>query len=400
MKRTFSASIVILIFAMGASAQDIVFESDWGTATGTGNDALLDSDQDVPWTVVGDSSDPNIRVVAAADVDLINSDASLAEQGWPTTNALESTYTGTTSGVVHADRLWPEIQVGEYLYLRWYWVHDGDDALGGGSNGSPHSPQFGPAGICPSLWSHNFGNLYAGTPDRYSEAGYPEGKFHVMWQNIDGDVAAKFDLGSLGDGNPIRTHPAGSIGLDKGAVYRFELRIHRVEMNVLTWGARVYDAAGTLLHTGEDFVERFGGGTLNDESPPALAYTPEMDEQDCLTSILVGVGGQGNIPPGVRTYTGAFAVAISTTANDWIGGYGEPVSPTPDAGVDAGVDAGLDASALDASALDAAAADGAAADASSGGDEGSGCGCRTNSATGASFLPLLLVLTARKRRAG
>lgn len=280
----------------------LVFVSDWGTAVGGTSAAVLDTGKAIPWDgrVDQDAGDPaqNLTVVAASGVNLVTSALTLQAAGWPTPNALRLRWPspgGTRSaGIVYRSEGWTHPAIGESLYLRWYFVNDGDDALGGGTDdNSNHSIQSigvgGAAGACATTWQVAWGNRGAG--------GVANGTWRPTIANAN---------------DPARFRP--NTYLTKGAVYRFELRIHRTAQNAMQFHARIFNSAGAPVLEDNDFVLVASATTLADN--PNIGLPDSHISANCLRNAAFGAVGSGP-PEGVECYVGAVAISRS----DWCGPY-------------------------------------------------------------------------------
>lgn len=294
---------------VAADGPTLVFASEWDTATGGGLAAVTDTGRDVPWSgrVDQDEGDPaqNLDVVAASGVTLVNGGVSLASVGWPTANALRARWVSPggvrSAGIVFASELWTHPAVGESVYLRKYFCHDGDDDAGGGTDdNSNHSFQSigggGMAGAGSAVYQLTWGNRGVG--------GAADGTF-------------RFTVASLASGSS-RFRPA--VYLDKGAVYRVEYRIHRVATLGIAIHIRVYDSANTLVLQDSDFVLVASSTTLADN--PELGLESDDITEEYLRNFALGAIGTG-MPTDVACYYGA--VAVSRT--DWCGPYVEGEGP-------------------------------------------------------------------------
>jgi len=117
--------------------------------------------------------------------------------------------------------------------------------------------------------------------------------------------------------------------LTKGVTYRFELALYRLSTTQYDLSIRVYDTAGTLLHTSADWPADFGGGTLATRIPFDFKNVANLDGLNCGTNDFETAGNESwwNVgsPTFLYSYQGCFLVLDRTESiseGTWVGPYG------------------------------------------------------------------------------
>jgi hypothetical protein len=253
---------------------NVLFASDWSTATGTSDAALRDTSKPLPWTMLGGQG---LEVIPSAGLD------------FPTTNVLRVTAIQATSGFGALRRSGlPVPAVGESRFYRWYSrVAIGDGVASGDPETHPH--QDGQAGSQIN-WSfnvhHDLGAAGMWTPQLRTQSGINAWPNH-WW-----------------------TGPA----LSKNVTYRFELQVHRTGTGTFNLHVRIYDTNGNLLHDDASFRNDNGTATL--ASRPTLNFNT-VSSLDGFNAGLNGLAGSDWFPSRVYMYQGAIAVC----GTDWCGPY-------------------------------------------------------------------------------
>lgn len=262
-----------------------VFTSDFSTATGTSDDARRDTGQVVPWDSIDNPASPEqFEVLAASGVTLTNGGVTLASRGWPSTNALRNIIHAGSATLTVNDK-WAHIGVGESIWLRWYFCHDGADSAGGQENdNSFHSPQCGPAGEPPHTWAVSYNNRGLG--------GVADGTFHFTFRNSAGTPIYRFR-------GPF---------LQKGQVYWVSVQITRTGENTLGFNVDIYDANDELVASAGDFTMHASPFTPMNEVT-TIPYPAGSVAGEFLRGLMGGCN-QGGMPLGVNIYHGAFAVSL------------------------------------------------------------------------------------------
>lgn len=259
-----------------SSGSTLIFASDFGYATGSGQTAMRDGPEgSYKWN----------------NSDWYNNNAGWGEiipstgLNFPSTNVMRITV-DSTDGLarVTVDNL-PTIGIGESLYFRWYFRAAFPNTIS--------DPRTHPI---EGTWANGSARNWA----------------YQCEQDVDDALPARFYFpGSIGVGG-YET----AAGLSKNATYRHELQINRTGTTTFVAHARVYDTDdSTLLYDDDDFIEEFS-------SPDSLADNPEQTFQlaDSIGWWHVGIEGLADPRPETPTvmyYQGCFAASII----DWCGPY-------------------------------------------------------------------------------
>ena len=229
--RAVSATIVVTTSAPPPPTGNVVFHSDWSTATGGTIDALLDRGQALPWDLKVGNGTLN-RVVSSAGLgfpaDMANVYLNVAQ------------YSGNTTQLVYTDQVrlhhtyghLPIPAVGESIFYRWYMRYVVPDAIDP-TGGVPHTVQDGPAA----------------------------GSQNWMWEtpiNTNGTWSPQFAF-SAANGYPNNRFRAAPLA--KNHTYRIELQIQRTSATTFVAHARIYDENGVLVRDDDDFRNGAGAGT-------------------------------------------------------------------------------------------------------------------------------------------
>jgi hypothetical protein len=256
------------------------FTSDWGTATGTSDAALRDTDQVVDWgTLVG--SNTNRSVDASTGLD------------FPSTNVLrigtEWNGSGSSSFIPRLSNTLAIPDVGDSKYYRWYirWVVP--EAVT--TWGTPHPIQDGPD-AANANWLFECRRGTGGT------------KVTVGWNPINNVFPNN------------RWHAIDALDLNE--TYRVELKLTRTASTLYTLEPRVYDADGILVLDGSDFLNQTGVGST------ALSSGYEFTFQDTahLEDFQMGTNGafQGT-SSGDHPVDYCYQGCVAISADDWCGPY-------------------------------------------------------------------------------
>jgi hypothetical protein len=256
----------------------ILFESDWSTAQGTGQAALRDTGKAKPWTNLVD----NFNVLAVV---------SAAGEGLPAgmANCLQVGHLANTvrAAQVEAVGVWPAPAVGETLYFRLYLRNEIADNQGDFTSIiNSHHPIQPLPGTCPGSWNWTWASKNDGT----------------------------FPIGFNTETNPfprsrwVLGKPRQN--LLKNTTYRLEWRINR-QSTGYSVSVRVYNAANTLLFDDNNIWDIALGATL------AAAPLHAMDNA-CLDKLMVGTnGGSWQFTATQYDYIGGVCVR----SDDWCGPY-------------------------------------------------------------------------------
>lgn len=253
-------------------AARVIFHSDWSTATGTSQTALMDASKALPWSLLGGDG---LEVIPSTGLN------------FPSANVLRVTATQARTGYAFLRKTGLAIPViGESRYYRWYTRVAISDRR------APSDPETHP---------HQDGNA----------AGGANWLFHVYH-----DAGSGRWLPQLRSNAAVNAYPStrwsGPL-LSKNVTYRFELQIRRAGANTFQMHVRVYDAGGALIHSDADF---------RNEANRTLASTPtftfvNLASMDGLNAGLNGLGGAEWFPSVIYMYQGGIAVC----ADGWCGPY-------------------------------------------------------------------------------
>lgn len=137
----------------GGGGSGILFQSDWSTATGTSDAALLDTGKAVPWS---------IKVTGGG-----NNQVAAAPGTAPFTNALKVEHKPVPGNPgfawVECENVWAAPSVGNSLYLRHYFYNDIPDSEGTVGQNSNHPLETRLEGIGAAGVSFNFAWTNNGT---------------------------------------------------------------------------------------------------------------------------------------------------------------------------------------------------------------------------------------------
>lgn len=257
----------------GAAARtDVVFFSDWRTATGTTDNAARDA---AKWTGTY-TTNPEVRVTAADGRD------------FPSTNYLRLTDAACGVWFQPSDAKYPVPGVGESLYLRFYVRNTTSLSSGPDSHGIYFSDQ-------PLVWGPHVTGFYVDSIDSGD----------LEWY-----VSASQHANHIND----RYYRAGAqTHLENGSSFRQELKITIASASTYTLEARIFDMSGSLLdgawigHPGYPNA----GVALSTKT-----FTRQGSDFSSLQGLTVGLedpqGGSGG-------YMEVACLAIAT--DDWCGAY-------------------------------------------------------------------------------
>ena len=258
-------------------SEQVLFYSDWSTATGTSTAAVRDANKARPWSRnVGQGTPFEVRSTAAAGRD------------YPTTNFIQvnSTYAELTFQA--SDGYIPTPAVGESIYLRMYYR-----LTLSGTGGDTHGTYFDDDPVGGVNWGPQALGIYI----------IPSSGSTMTWL-----VTAATGL------DPIYFSPGER--LDKNRTYRIELRYTRTGTNTYTLGARIYDVNGALLYGESAFQDDW----WYDGSPKLQGRT--------FTVNGAGAASMRGFKIGVEASQGGGAFAehagIAICRNDWCGPYPIP----------------------------------------------------------------------------
>ncbi len=265
----------------------VLFHSDWSTALGNTQRALLDQAKALPWDlVIGNGS--TTTVIASTGLD------------FPSANCLQvnGDYAGAGAQPIQTRQVavrpmnnrWPVPDVGQSLFFRLYkrLVYPCPMFPTLGNNNHPLEEQPGGA----SNWSWSFAVEPAG------------------WRPaLQSQVSTRFRLGP----------PSAPIFLARNVTYRLEWQVHRIGATTCNLHARIFDSAGALLHGDAAFV-------LDSNPGQSLATMPTLNLTDVQTldGLQVGTNGPG-VDPGGPTGPMWYLGAVAVRADGWCGPYANGV---------------------------------------------------------------------------
>jgi uncharacterized protein YjdB len=249
---------------------NVVFGSDWGTATGNSLLAVTDGGK---WTFVSAEYTQTMNIVASTGLD------------FPTSNVYQVIATSARSG-------WSELRhtalpipaVNTIRSYRWYMRVTMPDGL---VDDQTHPVQ--------DNYLENWGFIvYNGG----GGAGVPNGRWRP-------------EFWSLNSGWPNDRWRGPN--LNKNQTYRIEMQIERIGTTTYRMHVRIYDSAGTLVADDNAFNNNQGTARLS--SNPTLT----LGNVNALNGITAGNNGIGdNAPfPFTYAYQGGFAVC----SGGWCGPY-------------------------------------------------------------------------------
>lgn len=278
----------------GEPPAGVVFHSDWSTATGTSDAALLDMNKaPLAWSARKDTNGGTAIVTAAS-----------TGRSWPAgmTNVMQITAQaeGGTQGVRNSGRFTAP-GVGDAVIWRTYFSMEQPDSWSGGIQYHPFQ-DGGAGGGSDRNWAFR---VYPHSNGTWS----PE----LFIDSVD-DVygpGAQIQAWELGDN--------GILSLSKQVPYIIEVRMYVVDANSMRPAARILNGDGSPLYDESDFFRKGGGGgndTLAD------GHTFEISSLAGMTSLQAGSNNWDQAPPQdtLAAYWGGLAIAVGGE-DDWIGPY-------------------------------------------------------------------------------
>lgn len=230
----------------------------------------------------------------------------LAPDGFPTAHALSVQYRNGGFVAVRATDL-PVPEVGETRNYRWYYRHDQPDWP---TDNTQHPIQDGNAQGDIS-WSFNTDTLSDTT-----------------WRSY-------FGVQVNGGENPFELARWYSPTLTTGAVYRYELQVHRTGESTFQLHARMYDPSGALLYDDGDFTNAHASGAMSLAGGPTFTFNQDMSRPFYGADTLNGLNAGCNGVTGVTTegfpyaVQAAFAVVDGLDPGTFIGPYGTVEGESP-----------------------------------------------------------------------
>ncbi len=248
----------------------LVYASDWGTALGTSDNALLDGGI---WDASGGNPDI-IEVVVTTGL------------GFPA--AMSNCFRveerdGETWRGINVAGAWALPAIGGSIWKRVYWRNNAS------------SP--GPAGFVHPLQS------CAGAGPKCGD---------LWWRhNFPGGTTWHLQLTTNDTPYPENHHSPGSV-FAYNTTYRFEWQMKRLTTTTWELHARIYDSNDVLLYDDGDFLNSDGDKSLLDL--PTIITNDPTSQQECM---IVFQGGNGIPGGGEYLYFGGYAVSLT----DWCGAY-------------------------------------------------------------------------------
>lgn len=249
----------------------IIFHSDFSTALGSGDAAILDTAKSVPWSIRGGAG---MEVIASTGLD------------FPTANVLRVNALTSNSGFAIVRKTgMPVPSVGQSRYYRWY-IRAGANI----EDSNTHPIQDGQnAGA--SNWQFEMLHTIGGANKWTVQFKHAAVQQNFLNQNFRG--------------------PA----LDVNVTYRFEVHLQRTSATAYNFHVRVYNSANTLLFSDANF-------TNVDQGIPHLGAQGTGQFGFGNAANLDGLnGGCNGVAPlssdRLYSYQGGFAVG----GTDWIGPY-------------------------------------------------------------------------------
>lgn len=268
----------------GGGGPELVFASDWSTATGTGNTAVLDGGK---WDTANNVNSPTagrVTVISASGLDFPSGMA----------NVLAIRYensTDTFCGISLANG-WDLPPIGGSIYFRTYFRHD--------ISGSHSAINHHPVQMCSSAGSC-----------------CPQG----WWRMAKG---ATFPMGVSAAESGGGEH-LWATTISRETTYRFEEQYERTGTNTYTMHLRIYNSANQLVKQDADFDCHFHGpGQHLLSTEPSITVT----DLTCYRNKMIvnqGVGffGWGSDDPAHnRIFYGGFAVSLTGWCGAWTAGEG------------------------------------------------------------------------------
>lgn len=281
----------------GGGGGTVLLSSDWATALGQSNAAILDTDKPSGWEYLGHGGGPEnnrLEVISSSGL------------GFPAsmTNVLRSLLPAGTQNYTQIQRDWTPIAVGETLYYRVYFrqaMADSEGSLSHAGNHTIESCNGGGAFGSDGGWTFAWGNNADGT-------------FLLQWRfNVYGN-AHVIGFGTETEGSPTY--------LDKNKTYRIEWSIERVGTSLAEFHGRVYDEAVSTTVPVFDDTNMSGydydGG--NHRGTIASGYGTNLPLQNnSFGTVELGPNGVGwTLAANQYAYYGGMRMVLG---GSWIGPY-------------------------------------------------------------------------------
>jgi hypothetical protein len=264
------------------STAGVVFHSDFGTARGTSEAALLDTGKEVPWDIQVGNGRMN-EVVAAAGLGFPAAMANVLRCG------LEWNGNGAPTQLVRLENNRAHIPipaVGGSIFYRWYIRVEQADAYTVDTNTHPIQDGFAVSDCNWFLRIESLGN----------------GTFIGRWQVTNTNEFP----------NGFYSPPP----LPKGEVFRYELQILRNTTSTFQIHTRVFDDEGRQVLSDSDFRNANGAVSLADNPSINIHVLANLAGLNAGHNGVFGPGQQ-ELFPMLHSYQGGFAVRTDT----WCGAY-------------------------------------------------------------------------------
>ena len=263
----------------------LMFSSDWRTALGSGDSALLDMGKAVPWNLVAGNGSLN-AVITSTGLDFPTANVLRVIGGWrvsPAGAAAENPRLAASAGHLTIP------DVGQSMYYRWYirvaapneyTVDALTHPIQDGTNGSVTNWMFEVTNRTDGTWGLSWNVSGNG------QNAWPDNRWFLAFN------------------------------LQKHQTYRIELQVHRIGTSTYNLHARVSDAANVPIAGDANFRNADGSATL------AGLHTLTFNNLAYLAGFQAGFNGlSGGVQadyPILLYYQGGFAI----TSAGWPGVYG------------------------------------------------------------------------------
>lgn len=272
-----------------ASMHTPVFFSDWReVGEGTSNDFVDDAGK---WDVI--LGNERGEIIAAPE-------------GFPTAHALRVRYRNSGFVMVRKTGL-PVPAVGATRNYRWYYRHDQPDWP---QDNTQHPIQDGNAQGDIS-WGFNTDTLSDTT-----------------WRNY-------FGVQVNNGENPYERGRWYSPTLETGAIYRYELQVHRIGDMTFQLHVQLFDATGALLYDDDDFTNANSGGSASLADLPTFTFSQDTSRPfynaDTLNGLNAGCNGVTGVTETDFPYAvqAGFAIVDDLPVGTFIGPYGTVIGEVP-----------------------------------------------------------------------
>jgi hypothetical protein len=266
-----------------AQPPQILFASDWGTATGSSDAALRDTGKKIPWDVVIGTG--RVQVVSASGLDFPSANVLQVDAIYdPRNRSLK----GRQVAMLPSRNHWPVPAVGESLWFRCYrrlvWPKTSPSLFG-------HPAEEGTGNGGNWQWEDVATNENGA---RISLVTYPTAMTPV-----------KYDLGFV----------SPAVYLERDRTYRIEWQIQRLSVTTFDFHVRIYDSRGALLYGDEAFVNRF-------DRTESLANNPPLTFRNVanLAGFQMGTSGAA-INTGSDVAPAWYYGSVAVCSGDWCGPY-------------------------------------------------------------------------------